>query len=1549
MVNLKRYSEKVSRKDDEKKPGLQIPSGSYNMMDNLSIIKPLFDPHFKSIHSSEGKIHAKLEISQPGDPSEMQADELAESFMDGDAEHSFEIISDHVPDISPKGEGGEMQTSAGFDQQLQNTKGQGRQIDDGIRGELEQHTGKDLSGVNIHTGSQASEMSESINAKAFAHGQDIYFKEGNYDTQSEQGRSLLAHEVAHTVQAGDGVQAKIQRDPLLESKQLVSKYFSGDQEALRILHGEVTLNYGAKQGVNDINNLIEKIKKAVLLFDLAFKHDIHLGTGIYDFGTALSILKMRIGDMTPIDEDPLRFDYYSWLTQDQLKLDSKGMEQLDFKMFEKEIISTMIYPTLPKRKKTPDNTPTYSRITVLVNLKPQPADLYEQTQGKGKRLATIPENGQIELYDEYYAAQKKDWVYVGYLAEKGYIKSSALDFNKFKWWYNTTTPVTIYAQEFEARSSESSFFLSYANGEVTLNGDPFRVSVFLDDVSASEDAGMSDIEERTKQFLTVRFEYIGSGFADKRYLYLDLNPSDYGLGDGVFAPALSYKGEISGGTGGITISIKPKYQVQDAPQQGWGGATIWLTQQMESDAQWSPPAHKHSFSKNNFLSTGEALGSITVVQPWSVRSGSRKNQVEDDTAAADALLTGGEAMALSLVTINSIITPLVALSPDDPFAGKVLSGIVNFWTIRKTQLEDDQKKDNLTSKPYKNATTHFRVLARLKSLLESLLPALYPADDKTPGALRQNALTVRTEAETAAYLSYTDPDTGEQQMDDAMQKFEFVVNQMQGLQLQKGGGMYRSINQLTQTFNYINRAPGSNYFPGVNALVRENLREQGAVYKHQRHRFFRSNDTEADAYSDPGYPTITGTHLNFLVTLLSVEYSLDSFKKLEADVADNWFFGSTPEAKTMADRHPDFTNLLNEVEKSIAKPEFTIDADLARHYDTFKKLFYENGSFTKAYAAFNSALETLSKTLQDNDSNNEFVKGLIINVVIFIVAEIATLGMATVFAPEFFSLAAFTTFRIVSTTLISTMLSQAVQVMRFGETQVSFGEELLSNALMIGVMRYVGLKFQPWMPKTVGGQILKWGTQEITTLGAMQAFANAYEMVKTGRLMSGDEQIKTLISNSFLHYSGKLTNRVFQKPIENIYGDIGRNIVAANESQFKTILAGLAQTRLELAEITRNMTESNSVDKAYALKMNDHFDYMQQFRQKMLELAGKNDIKTIRSLSEAFDAEFTQFLTEQNLLMKQQHLIGDIGFGAGELQIMATGEENVFLFNASDKQKLIDHYKKLGGSFELENQDNKTIYLAKLNGREIRYISKKNLPNYGEAYRQEFYANELMTRLTSEKFFEREDVQKLLKSGGKKDDVVKDIKALLAVEEAVKNVGMMPEYQDLVLLKDVQLVKLLGKGVTRDEYLEKNPNFDKNKIRTGVEPDQSIAVYESLADFDIAGFTKDMDWRLIVEVKSGKNDTHTDASVQMEKAYEKLNTDYLANTEKDTRIVQLRTGTHEITQDLTNKTTIKDYAGMNKKTMGPHNKGYDLNLRMDAKNLDKTAENIYNNKQAYIK
>lgn len=90
----------------------------------------------------------------------------------------------------------------GFGDRLAAGAGRGDAIEPGTRGFMESAFNADFSGVSIHTGPEAAQMSNSIGARAFTHGNDIYFNEGEYGPETEEGKHLLAHELTHTLQQG---------------------------------------------------------------------------------------------------------------------------------------------------------------------------------------------------------------------------------------------------------------------------------------------------------------------------------------------------------------------------------------------------------------------------------------------------------------------------------------------------------------------------------------------------------------------------------------------------------------------------------------------------------------------------------------------------------------------------------------------------------------------------------------------------------------------------------------------------------------------------------------------------------------------------------------------------------------------------------------------------------------------------------------------------------------------------------------------------------------------------------------------------------------------------------------------------------------------------------------------------------------------------------------------------------------------------------------------------------------------------------------------------
>ncbi len=92
----------------------------------------------------------------------------------------------------------------GLEQQLNNSKGGGTPLSDEARTFMEPRFGTDFSNVKVHTDSSSVHMNQDIQAQAFTQGQDIYFNSGKYSPDTDEGKSLLAHELTHVVQQRGG-------------------------------------------------------------------------------------------------------------------------------------------------------------------------------------------------------------------------------------------------------------------------------------------------------------------------------------------------------------------------------------------------------------------------------------------------------------------------------------------------------------------------------------------------------------------------------------------------------------------------------------------------------------------------------------------------------------------------------------------------------------------------------------------------------------------------------------------------------------------------------------------------------------------------------------------------------------------------------------------------------------------------------------------------------------------------------------------------------------------------------------------------------------------------------------------------------------------------------------------------------------------------------------------------------------------------------------------------------------------------------------------------
>ncbi len=94
---------------------------------------------------------------------------------------------------------------------LASDAGDGRPLEEPVRGFMEERFGVDFSQVRIYADSEAARLARLMHARAFTAGGHIYFGPGEYRPDSAAGLHLLAHELTHVVQqgrAGPGVSSR---------------------------------------------------------------------------------------------------------------------------------------------------------------------------------------------------------------------------------------------------------------------------------------------------------------------------------------------------------------------------------------------------------------------------------------------------------------------------------------------------------------------------------------------------------------------------------------------------------------------------------------------------------------------------------------------------------------------------------------------------------------------------------------------------------------------------------------------------------------------------------------------------------------------------------------------------------------------------------------------------------------------------------------------------------------------------------------------------------------------------------------------------------------------------------------------------------------------------------------------------------------------------------------------------------------------------------------------------------------------------------------------
>jgi hypothetical protein len=237
---------------------------------NIPISRPEVLPH--------QLVQTKLTIGKPGDKYEQEADRVAAQVVNQinapvsqQAEKNVQREEMSVeekelqmkPMLQLQPSEVEMAAAPEVEASIKRARGGGQPLADSIQEPMQQAFGADFSRVKVHTDPRANQLNQSIQARAFTTGQDIFFRQGEYNPQSRKGQELLAHELTHVVQQNSG---SVQRSPKTQVTSLLHNstqtVFSNDthniqraKEASEYAHIVIDKN---DQGLDKIRDSLNK-------------------------------------------------------------------------------------------------------------------------------------------------------------------------------------------------------------------------------------------------------------------------------------------------------------------------------------------------------------------------------------------------------------------------------------------------------------------------------------------------------------------------------------------------------------------------------------------------------------------------------------------------------------------------------------------------------------------------------------------------------------------------------------------------------------------------------------------------------------------------------------------------------------------------------------------------------------------------------------------------------------------------------------------------------------------------------------------------------------------------------------------------------------------------------------------------------------------------------------------------------------------------------------------------------------------------------------------
>lgn len=153
----------------------------------------------------------KLRVGADDDPLEQEADRLGSSVLHAPAAAGTAPAGPAANGPAPRGGGAHAPPVV---HQVLHAPGQ--PLEEPVRAEFEGRFGQSFAGIRIHADRRAAESADALQARAYTVAQHIAFGAGQYAPETREGKRLLAHELAHTVQQT----AARPHDPVVQRRRL---------------------------------------------------------------------------------------------------------------------------------------------------------------------------------------------------------------------------------------------------------------------------------------------------------------------------------------------------------------------------------------------------------------------------------------------------------------------------------------------------------------------------------------------------------------------------------------------------------------------------------------------------------------------------------------------------------------------------------------------------------------------------------------------------------------------------------------------------------------------------------------------------------------------------------------------------------------------------------------------------------------------------------------------------------------------------------------------------------------------------------------------------------------------------------------------------------------------------------------------------------------------------------------------------------------------------------------------------------------------------------